>query len=123
LIAIALGTGTLAFLESIGAIQLAEKHNDPPNWGLIIAGVIFLLTGVSIFFAGKSNIKNLLASVITALMGALFGSIALFSDSSSFSGIVVQIALPVGIPIGNILFGLVSLLCFSIIFVCNWLIY
>ncbi len=72
------------FLEGAGVTNVSDAEQDAPGWILILTGFVFMLTGIMILFRHKKNINNLLASLLTAVMGFVGGWVSLYSDEANF---------------------------------------
>jgi hypothetical protein len=100
--------------EGSGITHFGKNENDTPGFIIVLVGVIFLLAGFIIHIVKKERLNNFLASILTFIMGAIFGWISLFGNESNFSGNGALLSFITELPIGRIMFGFGSLITFLV---------
>ncbi len=58
LIASALISGSLMFLDGLGVIHLNDSPNNAPQWVITIVGMIFILGGIMIYIGDKALLSR-----------------------------------------------------------------
>lgn len=106
--------GVFYLLEGLDITHYGEMVNNTPRFMLALVGFIFILASVMVHIGKKERLNNFLASVLTLVMGLIFGWISLFAKESSFSGNGVFISYITNLPVGRIMFGMGSIIAFII---------
>lgn len=109
-----LGTGFAFILVSFGIIQLDESTIHSPMWVIGLCGVVFSIAGLMVFLGEKSRFSNLLAAILTLSFGSIGAWVALFAESSGFSGGLPFISNGTNAILARMMFGAGSLICFAI---------
>ena len=102
------------FLEGLDITHFGEMENETPRLMLVFVGFIFLLVSIMVQVGKKERLNNFLASVLTFVMGLMFGWVSLFGKESGFSGNGVFISYITNLPVGRIMFGIGSIVSFIV---------
>ena len=106
--------GIYYLLEGLDITHFGDMENDTPRFMLVFVGFIFLLVSIMVQVGKKERLNNFLASVLTFVMGLMFGWVSLFGKESGFSGNGVLISYITNLPVGRIMFGMGSIVSFII---------
>lgn len=106
--------GIFYLLEGLSLTHFGEKAEGTPDFIIALVGFIFLLASIMILVGKKERLNNFLASILTSIMGLMFGWVSLFGKESNFSGNGVLLSLITDLPIGRIMFGFGSVMSFVV---------
>jgi hypothetical protein len=106
--------GIFLCLEGLEITNIGTRENNAPSPILMLAGLIFILAGIMIIYGKRSKLNNVLASLLTAIMGIIGGWISLYGDTSNFLGNGMFISHITNLPLERIMFGFGSLICFLV---------
>jgi hypothetical protein len=107
--------GGLMILEGLQITQFGKPADGIPYWLISIVGATLSAAGIAILIKDESSRwKDLLAFIITALLGTVGGWISLFSSESSIGGNFSFLSPLLNLPLGRITFGVGAIICYLI---------
>ncbi len=111
LVGSALFAGFFLILRGLEIVTPGNSARNAPNWIFFAAGIAFTVAGITVMVRNAGRWNALSATVISLVLGSIFGWVSLFADDSGVSGSVAFLSFLSGIPFHRILFGIGVVIC------------